>query len=310
MLGLISSGSLMPAPLPAIIAASLVLFAASPTCRALIIYGVDNSGNLSDPGIGNAWDSVAEVAQPTQSHNASAVYLGNGYFLTAKHVDAIVAGQQVKMNGGNFTLDTGFGTEGIQLVESLPGVTGPVDLKLFRVVAPPILASIGLNSTTDDLSKSSYMIGWGRGKGTAITDQGWNWGDTSTINKRWGTTETNSTTTDGMLRSDFKTNYGTDSASLTLGDSGSGLFQNQGGTWVLAGMSVDVETANASYYNKGGADPADPDWSGYVRISTYASAIQTAIPEPGPVSLVLLGLVGAAACAVRKMRSRFSEQIR
>lgn len=293
----------MPVRFPVIAVALLALFSASPVVRALIIYGVDNSGNTSDPGPGNAWASVVEAAKPTQEHNASAVYLGNGYFLTAKHVDAIEAGQQVKINGGNFTLDTGFGTDGIQLVESLPGVTGPVDLKLFRVIDPPILASIGLNSTTDDLSKSSYMIGWGLGKGTSIPDQGWNWGGTLTISKRWGTTETNSTTTDGMLRSDFNTAYGTNSASLTLGDSGSGLFQNQGGTWVLAGMSVDVETANASYYNKGAADPADPDWSGYVRVSTYASAIQNAIPEPSPAGLVLLGLAVAFARARRK-RSR------
>ncbi len=297
----------MPARFPVIAAVVLVICVASPLARALIIYGVDNSGNASDPGTGNAWSSVVELAKPTQSHNASAVYLGNGYFLTAKHVDAIVVGQQVKINGGNFTLDTGFGTGGIQLVESLPGVTGPVDLKLFRVIAPPILASVGLNSTTDDLSKSSYMIGWGLGKGIAITDQGWNWGDSLTINKRWGTTETNSTTTDGMLRSDFKTSYGTDSASLTLGDSGSGLFQNQGGSWVLAGMSVEVETMNASYYNKGAADPANPDWSGYVRISTYASAIQNAIPEPGPVGLVLLGLAAAGACARHRKPRAFSQ---
>jgi hypothetical protein len=295
----------MPARFPVVAVALLVFFSASPEVRALIIYGVDNSGNTSDPGAGNAWDSVVEVATPTQAHNASAVYLGNGYFLTAKHVDAIVPKQEVKINGGNFTLDTGFGTEGIQLVEDLPGVAGPVDLKLFRIESRPVLAAIGLNSTTNDLSKSSYMIGWGKGKGTAITDQGWNWGDTSTISKRWGTTETNSTTTDGMLRSEFKTSYGANSASLTLGDSGSGLFQNQGGTWVLAGMSVDVETGDASYYNKGAADPANPDWSGYVRVSTYASAIQTAIPEPGPAGLVLLGLAVAFACAGRKKPRAF-----
>lgn len=216
-------------------------------------------------------------------------------------MDAVVAGQQVKINGGNFTLDTGFGTDGIQLVESLPGVTGSVDLKLFRVIDPPILASIGLNSTTNDLGQSSYMIGWGLGRGTPIADQGWNWGDTSTINKRWGITETNHATTDGMLRSEFKTTYGENSASLTLGDSGSGLFQYQNGTWVLAGMSVDVETMNASYYNKGATDPADPDWSGYVRLSTYATAIQNAIPEPNLFGLLLLAL---SATMLRKGRKK------
>jgi hypothetical protein len=242
---------------------------------------------------------VVEIAKPTQAHNASAVYLGNGYFLTAKHVDAVVIGQQVKINGGNFTLDTGFGTGGIQLVEDLPGVTGTVDLKLFRVLNPPPLSAIALNTTSDDLGKSSYMIGWGRGKGTEIVDQGWNWGDTSTINKRWGITQTDSSTFNGTLRSNFQTSYGTNSASLTLGDSGSGLFQNQGGTWVLAGISVEVETFGASYYNKGNVDPPNPDWSGYERVSSYASAILAAIPEPGPAGLMLLGLALLSARCLR-----------
>lgn len=268
-----------------------LLLAVSSTGHAVIIYGVDNAGNQSDPGIGNIWNAVVEVAQPTQAHNASAVYLGNGYFITAKHVDAIVGTdvKQVNVNGVTYTLDAAFGDKGVQLVENLPGVTGSVDMKLFKLSNAPALPAVRLNTSTSDTGQAAYLVGCGWGKGSEIINQGWNW-DVNQTAKRWGQTVTNLSATEANLYTDFSTAYGTNAATLTMGDSGSGLFEFQDGAWSLSGLSVDVRTLYASYYNLGNTDPANPDWSSYVRISTYATAINNVIPEPASILLLALGL--------------------
>jgi len=261
------------------------------TSRAIIIYGVDNEGNQSDPGIGNIWNAVVEVAQPTQAHNASAVYVGNGYFITAKHVDAIVGTdvKQVKVNGALYTLDSAFGDKGVQLVENLPGVTGSVDMKLFKLLNAPSLPAVRLNTSSSDTGRAAYVVGWGWGKGSEIINQGWNW-DVNQTAKRWGQTVTDLSATDESLYSNFNSTYGTNAATLTMGDSGGGLFEFQDGAWSLSGLSVDVRTMYASYYNLGNTDPANPDWSSYVRISTYATAINNVIPEPTSVLLLFWGV--------------------
>lgn len=279
---------------------AVVLFlAVGTTGRAIIVYGADSAGNQTDPGAGNAWGSVVEVAQPTQVHNASAVYLGNGYFLTAKHVDAIVGTdvKQVKVNGTLYTLDSAFGDKGVQLVENLPGVTGSVDMKLFKLVNAPVLPAIRLNTSAGDTGQVSYLVGYGWGKGTEIANQGWNW-DINQIAKRWGGTIINLAATTENLFSYFSSAYGTNAATLTMGDSGSGMFEYQDGAWTLAGLSVDVRTLYASYYNLGETTPANPDWSAYVRISTYADAINNAIPEPSTIGLLVF--VGCAVLFGRR----------
>ncbi len=57
--------------------------------RALVFWNLDNSANQTDPGTGVPWDSVARVAGTNLSlanTTGSAIYLGNGYMLTANHV--------------------------------------------------------------------------------------------------------------------------------------------------------------------------------------------------------------------------------
>jgi len=269
--------------------ANIVLFLIlATTGHAVIIYGVDSSGNQSDPGIGNIWGSVVAVAQPTQQYNASAVYLGNGYFITAKHVDAIV-GTLVKVNGTTYSLDTSFGVNGIQLVENLPGVTGSVDMKLFKISNAPSLPIMHLNTSSSDTGQAAYLVGCGWGKGSEIADQGWNW-DSNQIAKRLGQTVTDTNATAANLFSQFSVDYGANAATLTLGDSGSGLFEYHAGEWTLAGLSVGVSTMYTSYYNLGNTYPATTDTSEYVRISTYAEAINNAIPEPESYQLLIVGL--------------------
>jgi hypothetical protein len=268
-------------------------FATSLPVRAVIVYGKTNAENSTDPGIGSAWDSVVTLAKPDQTFNASGVCLGGGYFLTANHVDAVAIDQQVKINGTLYSLDKTFDSDGIK------PITG-VDLKVFKVENPPVLPSATLNTNgLLDVSRFSVLIGNGVGKGTEVIDQGWNWGDDATRAKRWATNFTLNTAASTTLSSlygysalgtVFNAGYGADTGSVTMGDSGSALFQYIGGTWVLSGVPTSVEFLWSSDYNRGPTSPVpSPDYSVYVRVSGYAAEIQSIIPEPGTAQLATAG---------------------
>lgn len=275
-------------------------------CHGLIIYGQDNTANQSNPGIGGAWDSVVILAKPSQAYNASGIYLGNGYFLTANHVDAVQTGQQIKINGILYDLDTSFDLDGIRRVDD------SVDMKIFRVLLPPVLPSASLNTNgVNDISQYSYMVGNGVGKGTEVLSQGWNWGNDTTRAKRWATNSTlnalDSAYLSGIagysaLGTVFFSPYGANTGAVTLGDSGSALFQYLGGQWVVSGLATSVEVNGSSFYNRGPSDPVNPDFSVFVRMSTYSSAILSVIPEP--TSSVMCLLAGLALLSSRTLSKR------
>ncbi len=263
--------------------------------QAVIVYGKTNLENMTNPGIGGVWDSVVTLAKPSQTYNASGVYLGGGYFLTANHVDAVEIGQQIKINGSLYSLDTTFDTDGIKPISG-------VDLKVFKVLAPPVLAAAPLNSNTSlDINQYSVLVGSGVGKGSEVSGQGWNWGDDATRAMRWGDNYTldagDSAILSGLagysaLGTLFYSGYGTNTGTVTLGDSGSALFQFIGGTWVLSGVTTSVQVGGSSFYNRGPTSPVpSPDYSVYVRVSGYAGQIQAVIPEPGTFSLTIAGTV-------------------
>ena len=266
--------------------------------HALIIY---NGGQNDDtyyttpaglpPGMDAMWDSVVFLSRWVNSFDASGVYLGNGYFLTAQHVTALSASQaHVYINNVSYTRDMRFGTDGMLSVTSIPGVTPPVDLRIFKVLSPPALPAVTLNrSKIETSTAAAYVVGCGQGKGVEIAGQGWAWGTSNaTRAKRWGVASiVGAATYDPLgscLHSRFSTAYGTHVASAALGDSGSGMFQYIGGTWVLSGITVAVTTQDYSYYNR---PQANPDDTLYVRIADYADAILLATTET-PVGSVAI----------------------
>jgi hypothetical protein len=271
------------------------IFLSAPQGLAMIVYGRSNSENVTNPGIGPAWDAVVLIAKPSQeSYNASAVYLGGGFFLTANHVDALVPGQKVKINGVGYELDKSYDTDGIKPIAG-------VDLKIFKVVDPPVLPSVSLNTDgSSDLQTFSYLVGGGVGKGTEVPNEGWLWGGVDgTPAKRWGINLTldadDSAYLSGLvgysaLGTVFYSGYGADTGSVTLGDSGSALFQFIEGDWVLSGVPTAVEVNGSSFYNRGITNPPSPDYSIYVRISDYADEIHAAIPEPSPLPFLAIAI--------------------
>lgn len=273
---------------------------------AIVNYGSDDAYYKTDPGLDSIWNSVVSVAKPGETYNGSAVYLGNNTFLTASHVNPFT-GSQVKINGVTYSLDTSFNGTGVLQVADIPGVDDNPDMKLFRIVASSLdMSAASLNSGAPaDLGATSVLIGFGKGKGTEVPGQGWNWGADSTREQRWGLSVTYdsgviaySGYSYDSLASPFYAPWGNDVASGALGDSGGALFQSINGQWVLSGLITTVTTDGSSFYNRGG----QPDWTYYVRISSYATQMQSVVPEPAVMGLALLGLAALGMGAFRRFR--------
>ena len=267
----------------------------APAARALIIYGTDANdtdltrnttapvGDVANPANDAPWANVIQFGV----NNASGVYLGNGYILTANHVNPIP--DSFFINGVSCNRDTAF--EPMQVTEDVlptgfPGtiqkpvtdVIDFVDLKLVKVLNPPAMTTLPINyytgtigGPTSDLGGTSVLIGCGVGKGSIVTD-GWNWGGGGTYAKRWGTNSAGGYKVAGTstyfesLYTIFNATVG-DESQIAVGDSGSGLFKKFGTTWKLTGVASAVSTVGSALYS-----PSDASF--FVRMSKYAHLLR------------------------------------
>ena len=128
------------------------------------------------------------------------------------------------------------------------------DLRLLRVSgrfghwAP-------LNTDTNEIGETVVLFGRGGPRGDAVagvvqgksTLCGWNWLPADQV-LRWGTNriaglQTGSSENPGeYLVATFDADGGDDEATVSVGDSGGGVFLQQGGTWVLAGVMSAVQS--------------------------------------------------------------------
>ena len=277
---------MLPAPkrLAFLLAAALL---SAPAARALILYGtgptdVNNALNTTAPASGAPWDHVFQFG----TNNATGIYLGNGYALTANHVLPVPAGFFI--NGLAYDRDTAFAP--LQIIDG----ADVVDMKLVKILPNvttltlPSLSTLPLNfSTTADLNLNCTLIGWGVGKGAIVTNQGWDWGDDSTRAQRWGTNKTISTVDSAVyngysydvLETIFKHPFSGSSnvAEITLGDSGSGLFQQIDTVWKLSGIAT-VTLQGVPFHASTQALYAPPsgiaDGAAFVRLEKYAHLLR------------------------------------
>ncbi len=226
-----------------------------------------------------------------QVNGSGAVYLGNGWVLTAGHVAPMTTSSPLTflLDGNTYTSATG-------TVTSIITSTGTVDLSLFQISAPPSLASLKLTlnapayfANTNSASQV-VMLGYGG----SSPDQSWG-ENTADFEQQIAVT------TGGIsyVSNDIITVLGTVSNGSTLstntayvvgGDSGGGdfIFDPTNNTWTLAGINeVDgTDTLSGSTVQI----------SGMVQLSDYATQIQDitgieVVPEPSTWALLGLGLV-------------------
>lgn len=261
---------------------SLALIAILTDATALIIYdaaSTDNSKNVIDPLNSATYPTSPAVGAPWQHvvrygvNNASAVYIGNGYILTARHV--VTSNTGLLIQGVPYARDASFEPLPITIPGS-PAIL--VDMQVQKISGDPGLPVLPMAlRSASDLSVNSVLIGCGKGKGSVIPGQGWNWGDDTTRAFRWGTNTTAAsaeplTYTVGPnamnftgLSAFFNFDHGKNEAIATNGDSGGALFQFYS-AWTLSGLTVTVSTLNSSSYGLN----QNSDRTIFVRLREYS----------------------------------------
>lgn len=285
----------LPILLPLFLVASF-----QPDARAVILAGGLGSQNTTAPVDDFGFGNVGTVNQ------ASGVYLGNGWVLTAYHV--VIDFVFLNANFGG-TAYTGNAATAVRLQNA---DTSPTDLALFRLTTMPPLPDINLSLTTPLLNSSLTMMGAGRNRDAAEThwnvntlpnpdvwtetpspgdEQGYKWAAGNTL--RWGTNN-QASLLPGVINyglgdvTTFKTNFsdlGGSEAQAAVGDSGGGVFFKNGSQWELAGIMLAVNGLNGQ--------PADTSVYGNetfsADIATYRTQILNIIPEPATAMLLVIG---------------------
>ena len=176
-----------------------------------------------------------------------------------------------------------------------------------------------------DVMVSGTLNGWQHNLGDGVA--------------RWGSNIVSDVTTipglGGMLVAEFDASgpgHTTEEATLSEGDSGGGVFVNDGGIWKLAGINYSVDGLfdtnnttgdgtqfNAALFDRGGlyqgsdgqgwtlipdVGPDNPSSLYASRISTNAAAIQAIAVVPEPHSALLITLAGMIAMNRRQRRDR------
>lgn len=285
---------------------TFLMFLCCGSARAIILFGLDNLANQTDPGTGVPFDAVARVSNALSGQiGGSAVHLGNGWMLTADHVGSIAF---TTFNGTDF-YNRDVSVEPIRIETT--------DMKLFRLDTTPTVAAAQIYFGSGETTAPATLIGWGRGRDPSVpvntSSVAWS-NSLTTSAKRWGWNRPASV--DDLSYTLNAKNYeqeviltilggspsglGANEAAAITHDSGSGMFQQIGGEWYLIGLAATVEVSGTSVFGSDDLSPTRGDWNAFVRVGTYYDAIMQEIPEPS--TSALSGLLALLAMMRRVRR--------
>jgi hypothetical protein len=202
--------------------------------HAVIIDSGDGTGNTTAPADDPGWAHVGNRGGLT------AIYLGNGWVLTANHVGI-----------GSVTIQ---GVQYPPVADSyiqLENVSGPPpDLGVFQIDPSPELPILPIRASTPPVDAAVIMIGKGHNRGPATSwdppgpvgpIDGYEWGEGRTM--RWGTnlvTGTSTTRNTESFYTQFTQGDTAHEAQGANGDSGGAVFIEQGDVWELAGVMFEI----------------------------------------------------------------------
>lgn len=303
------------------LASALLLF--SDKANALVLWGLDGAANQTNPGGGVPWGAVAKVTNSDGSLiQGSAVYLGDGFMLTANHVTmnlqhSFVTFDQVEI----FSIDPMF-NDGVRSYGKQVGVG--VDLAVFKLNSIPVNATGAVlmpagGGETFGAGAAATLVGWGVGR-DPLSAPGANtvtWGDSSTAVKRWGLNAPRTAINISYNLASEAYNYGAlvtyagntnslnpnnkglgaNEAGATLYDSGSGLFQESDGQWRLIGITTAVQTSGSTTFGADAVGGGDGNY--FVRVASYEQDIMAIVPEPTTASLLVAGMLAIAILTKR-----------
>lgn len=267
------------------------------------------TGGLGDPG----WANVGWGGSGTSSSAAgTAVYLGDGWVLTANHT-----------NGNGITLGTDETTGGTRydaISDTVDNVNtfrlknadnSNSDLRLFRVDGTPNLPVIHIAQTSPTvdsdalvvvgtgLQRGSELKTYSLGAGSSNDVDGYDWG--TERHKAWGNTQASTTTalTDingtksHVFDMDFDENIEGAVAAADK-DSGSAVFtyNSAENRWELAAIVVAVRNTfsqGGTAFSQLGNSSQDPSAIVAADLAHYQEQINAIVPEPTALSLLGTG---------------------
>lgn len=289
---------------------TITLLTSALNTEAVIVFGGDGSQNTTAPLVENGWSNVGIIDSETAP--CGVTYLSDNWFITANHVwQSEVIGKgvgSVRLQGNAYPINT---ASSIQL-QSPNG--NAADLRLFRVADTVQGArAVRIASKTYGGGTEVTMIGHGMNRDADITDfgvaRGYYWGATGS-QMRWGTNQIEPYGTTIANTTCFQTDFDgvANEAQATLFDSGGGVFVNDGGDPVLAGIMIAAASCtvgdrqfsilSGSPYGYQPALTYIADLSVYRNQINLAMTDYEAIPEPSS-SLLMIGSV-AGAILIRK----------
>lgn len=215
------------------------------TASAVVIYGADGATNTNAPADDPGFNRIGVF-----QNDRSSVYLGNSWFLTAKHNGAPAT---LLMGSTNYTYMSGTWTP------LTNNVGEQIDLAMFKVVGSTPSDTMPIRSVTPLPLQSVIMIGNGRDRTSGLTKWDSNWNvvtvgpytysgytydssypfDTSL---RWGNNKVQSIgiALEGMTFFSTEFDNTTGEGQGAPGDSGGGVFIKNGLTWELAGTILYI----------------------------------------------------------------------
>lgn len=262
-------------------------------------------------------------------NGASAIYLGDGWVLTANHVAPSLPGP-VNFGGTSYAPEPGTWQRLQNPAGS--GLSTYTDIVLFRLATNLALPSIPISNAAPPVNAEVMLIGNGHTQGAEIfynrtvnpgdSDDTWvqtltaqgstisGFPTTGTGEVRWGTnniSQTDLVLNEGSaadplhvisLATTFSSSGLLEESQAVLGDSGGGVFAQSGGVWQLVGMTYSVGVLENQ---PGGSSSAFFGDETYIAdLSKYRVQIIAAIPEPSASLLALASLGVITACRRRR----------
>ena len=214
--------------------ACAVLLISVPALCALVIEPDAGGASTRAPAHVPGWANVGLRAGMT------AVYLGNGWVITARHVGAgdVVLGGVTHHGRVESAVQLGAG-----------GETPLPDLIVFRIEPRPALPPLSIRPTPPDVGDRVVMIGAGRERGARTVwhgKSGWLWGPNAGL--RWGTNRVFAARIEvsaaGFVTRAFAMRFDPGETRLetqgAVGDSGGAAFIEREGRFELAGILIAV----------------------------------------------------------------------
>jgi hypothetical protein len=268
---------------------------------AVVVADPSNTVDTSlSPDAAFPWLHTGYIANGA---SGSATYLGDGWVLTAQH--AIGLTNNVVLNGVTYQWNS---SAGVVTLPSAPDL----DLALIQIIGDPGLPSLDFYCEPVEPGLAVTMVGTGHfresynNNGTGRqNDDFYEWATRAqpVPETYWGTNTVaqvgvdDSAVPNHLFTTVFDLNGTTYEAQAAKGDSGGGVYVNNGGSWELAGMmfsASNLETQRATY----------GDESFFVDLSFYKAEINSLtsqpVPEPSSGFFVILAALAYPALRMRR----------